>query len=103
MRHLYRPKPAEAVLVAFAAALAAAQHVLGGPPPEFERDVRPVLDRHCFQCHGPDKQKGGLRLDQKPSALKGGDSGDPAVVPGDAGRSHVLKVIASADPDERMP
>ena len=34
-----------------------------------------MLVKHCFACHGPSKQKGGLRLDRKSAALKGGDSG----------------------------
>src|SRR6266699_2205763 len=72
-------------------------------PPDFERDVRPILAQHCFDCHGPEKHKGGLRLDQKPSLLKGGDSGEPAIVPGSAVKSHLLKLITSTDPDELMP
>ena len=72
-------------------------------PPEFDRDVKPILQKHCFQCHGPEKQKGGLRLDQKPSALRGGDSGTPAVVPGNRVKSHLLKLVSSNDPDEMMP
>ena len=43
--------------------------------PDFVRDVRPILEKHCFQCHGPEKQKSGLRLDLKYYALKGGDAG----------------------------
>jgi mono/diheme cytochrome c family protein len=73
------------------------------PPPDFERDVRPILAQHCFDCHGPEKHKGGLRLDQKPGLLKGGDSGEPAIVPGSAVKSHLLKLVRSADPEEAMP
>jgi mono/diheme cytochrome c family protein len=72
-------------------------------PPDFDRDVKPILQKHCFQCHGPEKQKGGLRLDQKPSALRGGDSGTPAIVPGNQVKSHLLKLVSSNDPDEMMP
>src|SRR5438105_1815193 len=71
--------------------------------PDFERDVRPILAQHCFDCHGPEKHKGGLRLDQKPSLLKGGDSGEPAIVPGSAVKSHLLKMVSSTDPEEAMP
>ena len=70
---------------------------------EYERDVRPVLERHCFSCHGPEKQKGGLRLDRKPNALRGGDSGEPAVVPGNSLRSHLGQLVTSNDPDQVMP
>ena len=51
-----------------------------GPRVDFDQDVRPMLVKHCFACHGPSKQKGGLRFDRKSAALKGGDSG-PAIVP----------------------
>ena len=56
------------------------------PPPanrriDFARDVRPLFVKHCFSCHGPDKQRSGLRLDRKADALKGGDDG-AAIVAG---------------------
>jgi mono/diheme cytochrome c family protein len=41
----------------------------------FEKNVRPVLVEHCHSCHGPTKQRGGLRLDSRANLLKGGDSG----------------------------
>ena len=42
---------------------------------DFARDVRPILERSCWKCHGPEKQKGGLRLDLRAAALGPGDSG----------------------------
>jgi len=65
--------------------------------------VRPLLADRCYKCHGPEKQKGGLRLDSKESALKGGDSNEPAVVPGDSAKSRLIKLVSSKDPDQRMP
>src|SRR5208282_5623324 len=47
----------------------------------FERNVRPILATRCQGCHGPAKQKGGLRLDARAAVLAGGSTG-PAVVPG---------------------
>src|SRR5437763_1380018 len=41
----------------------------------FEKSVRPVLSAHCLRCHGPDRHKGGLRLDSRAAALAGGDTG----------------------------
>ncbi len=64
--------------------------------------VRPLLAAHCVSCHGPAKQKGGLRLDRKADALQGGDSG-PAIVPGKPAASLLLKKIASRDAGEQMP
>jgi mono/diheme cytochrome c family protein/cytochrome c553 len=73
------------------------------PLTQFEREVRPILEERCFECHGPDKQKGGLRLDQKEGIFAGGDSGDPAVVPGKSAASALIKMVTSTDPDETMP
>lgn len=71
----------------------------------FNRDVRPVLSKTCFACHGPDAAavKGGLRLDIREHALKGGESGKPAIVPGDPAASEAIKRITSTDPDDVMP
>lgn len=73
-------------------------------PLDFGRDVRPILSDRCFACHGQDsnKREGGLRLDQRDAALKGGDSG-PAIVPGDPDTSEIIKRILSEDRTERMP
>ena len=59
--------------------------------------------RACFKCHGPEKQRGGLRLDSRTSVLKGGDSGEPAIVPGDPDASALLERVASDDSNVRMP
>jgi hypothetical protein len=76
---------------------------MAAAPPDFDHDVKPILEQYCFKCHGPEKQKAGLRLDQKPSALKGGESGEPAIVPGNALKSHLLQLVTSNDPDLAMP
>lgn len=73
-------------------------------PLDFGRDVRPILSDRCFACHGQDsnKREGGLRLDQRDAALKGGESG-PAIVPGDPDASEIIKRILSDDRTELMP
>ena len=48
----------------------------------FELRIRPLLAEHCVRCHGPKKQRAGLRLDSLDELLTGGDQG-PAVVPGE--------------------
>jgi Uma2 family endonuclease/mono/diheme cytochrome c family protein len=73
-------------------------------PPDsesFERRVRPVLAEHCFSCHGPKKQMGGLRLDSRSAILKGGDSG-PAVRPGDPEQSLLVRAVRRSG-DLEMP
>jgi hypothetical protein len=54
------------------------------PEPDYLLDVRPILADNCFRCHGGDEQsrEAGLRLDLRETAVRGGDSGDPAIVPG---------------------
>ena len=73
--------------------------------PTFNAKVQPILSENCYHCHGPDgsSRKGGLRLDLPEFALKGGDSGKPAIVPGDAESSYVIQRILSKDPIEVMP
>lgn len=67
----------------------------------FEAKVRPLLVANCVGCHGPEKQKAGLRLDSRPSMMRGGDSG-PAVQPGDPDASRLIEVIRYQD-DVKMP
>jgi mono/diheme cytochrome c family protein len=73
------------------------------PAEQFDKEVRPVLEESCFKCHGPDKQKGGLRLDRKADMLGGGDSGEPAIAPGKSGESQLVERITSSKSDEIMP
>ncbi|MBM4067920.1 MAG: DUF1553 domain-containing protein [Planctomycetes bacterium] len=68
---------------------------------DFGRHIQPLLAKNCIRCHGPRKQEGGLRLDVRQRAMRGGDSG-PAIVKGNAGASQLLRRIA-ADGDQRMP
>ena len=68
----------------------------------FVRIIEPLLTAKCVSCHGPGKQEGGLRLESLPAALEGGDSG-PAIVPGDAARSLLVRAVRFDDPDLQMP
>jgi hypothetical protein len=72
----------------------------------FEKKIRPALAEHCFKCHSSEaekskKLKGGLRLDTRDGPRKGGDSG-PAIVPGKADHSLLIKVLRY-DGDVKMP
>ncbi len=55
----------------------------------FATQIRPLLEKHCTECHGKEKQKADLRLDLRPHAFKGG-SGGPVIVPGDSGKSALV-------------
>jgi cytochrome c553 len=68
----------------------------------FEQRIRPILAAECYECHGAEKQKGGLRLDSREGLRDGGDSG-PALVAGDSAGSLLVGSITHADPAERMP
>lgn len=69
---------------------------------EFHKTVLPILKDQCSRCHG-DKANGGLRLDSRDAALKAGDSGVAAIVPGDVSVSELIRRVRATDPDERMP
>lgn len=68
----------------------------------FEKEVRPLLIDRCLECHGEEKQKGGLRLDARDWVLQGGDTG-PAVVPGKPDQSLLLTAVRYEDPHLQMP
>ncbi|MEJ7594452.1 MAG: DUF1549 domain-containing protein [Planctomycetaceae bacterium] len=60
----------------------------------FEKHIRPLLVRHCYECHSAasSEVKGGLRLDYRDALLKGGESG-PAIVPGSVSESLLLAAV----------
>jgi mono/diheme cytochrome c family protein len=68
----------------------------------FETSIRPLFAEHCLRCHGPDKQRGELRLDARANILKGGVSG-PAVAPGEPEHSLLIKAVSHRDPEFKMP
>jgi mono/diheme cytochrome c family protein len=84
---------------------AASKEKAGTQTIEYNRDIRPILSDNCFACHGPDdnKRKAKLRLDRKEDAFKPAKSGDPAIIPGDTAKSHLIERISSKDEDEKMP
>ena len=71
----------------------------------FENRIRPVLTEHCYKCHSNQSKsvKGELKLDSREGWNKGGESGQPAIVPGDAKKSYLLKAIRHEDPAPAMP
>ena len=69
----------------------------------FAEDIQPILTQHCVQCHGPTETESGLRVDNRPALLRGGDSGEPALVPKKASDSLLIRLIQGDDPDRRMP
>src|SRR2546429_1052853 len=70
---------------------------------DFTKDIRPIFEQHCFKCHGPEKQKAGLRFDTKAGAFQTAESGGKAIIPGHGSDSRLIKLVASTKDDERMP
>lgn len=87
------------------AALLLAGPLRGAEPVDFRRDVRPILARACFKCHGPDDQtrQGELRLDVREGALAPAESGEKAIVPGEPNASELMRRITATDADVVMP
>ncbi|MCA9076761.1 MAG: PSD1 domain-containing protein [Planctomycetaceae bacterium] len=69
---------------------------------DFVRDIRPLLETRCFECHGSDTREAGLRLDRKEPALAGGDTGK-VILPGDVDGSPLIERVTSDDPEKVMP
>lgn len=89
------------LLAATEAICAAAEPAAVPPKPDFVDHVLPILQKHCFSCHGEDKQESGLRLDLKKQALAGGDSGT-VITPGKSADSRLIHLVSGLD-GERMP
>jgi len=80
---------------------------VGGNPSAvafFEAKIRPVLVRHCHECHAGGKRYGGLKVDDYASLLRGGHDEGPAVIPGDTVKSSLLRSLRwEGDSDLNMP
>lgn len=68
----------------------------------FENEIRPLLAENCYECHGAQKKKAGLRLDNLAYILQGGESG-AAVVKGDPDKSLLMEFVSYKDSDHEMP
>lgn len=68
----------------------------------YDKDIRPIFEKSCFKCHGPEKQKAKLRLDSLAAALKGGEDGK-ILEPGNSAKSTIVHAVARLVPDDAMP
>jgi mono/diheme cytochrome c family protein len=71
-------------------------------PVDFDRQIQPLFQQYCHRCHGPEKQKSGLRLDRRDDALQGGDLG-PAILAKKSSESNLYRYIAGLDDGKTMP
>ncbi|MFO1483160.1 MAG: PSD1 and planctomycete cytochrome C domain-containing protein [Verrucomicrobiaceae bacterium] len=70
----------------------------------FEKTIRPILIKRCYECHSIEsgKSKGGLLLDSRESVLKGGDNG-PALIAGNPEKSRIIESVRYKNEDLQMP
>jgi mono/diheme cytochrome c family protein len=80
-------------------------HPAAAPSVDFNREVRPILAKTCFTCHGADEKhrEAGLRLDVREAAVKPLADGKTAIVPGRSDQSELVRRITAKGADERMP
>ncbi len=72
-------------------------------PVDFVRDVRPILQKYCYECHAGDVRKSGLRLDVRSEAFKGGELYGESILAGKPTESPLWQFIADEDADLQMP
>ena len=77
------------------------------PPPagkkgvSFKTDIHPIFEGACIDCHGPEKQKGKLRLDTREFTLEGA-RGEAVVIAGDSAKSKLVLTVAHATEDQDL-
>ncbi len=85
-------------------ALTAATHTAPQEPARLDylRDIQPIFEKHCYECHGPKRGRGGLRLHTPELILKGGGSGAP-IAPGRSDDSVLIQRLLGLDGNDQMP
>ena len=69
----------------------------------YGKDIKPIFEKSCVKCHSGDKPKSKYRIDALASAIKGGESGDAAIVPGNSAKSPMAAYISDLVEDMEMP
>jgi len=70
---------------------------------DYETQIKPIFESKCLDCHGEDTQEGKFRLDRKSSLVRGGDSGEPAILPGNSAESHLIRLVSGMESGLVMP
>ena len=79
------------------------------PPPAdkkdltYAKDIKPLLESSCLKCHGAEKPKSKYRVDSREAMIKGGESGDAAIIPGKSADSPLIHYVADLVEDMEMP
>lgn len=70
---------------------------------DFVQEIKPILAKRCYACHGPDEAESGLNFSTEKTAFEEADSGSPAIIPNDSSASELIKRVISHDELDRMP
>jgi hypothetical protein len=98
-----------AVLGIASVAFAAEPDISKLPPPAAKKDVtyatdiKPIIEKSCVKCHSGEKPKSKYKIDTRESMIKGGESGDAAIIPGKSEKSPLVHFIADLVVDMEMP
>jgi mono/diheme cytochrome c family protein len=96
------PVPLVAAICILAANAAPESPAASAEPVDYTRQIKPILTKHCVNCHGAAKPRGGLRLDTA-LAAKAGGKGGPAVLPGKGASSPLVEALRGEGATDRMP
>ena len=69
----------------------------------YEKDIKPLLEKSCVKCHSGEKPKGKYRMDSLATVIKGGESGDSAIIPGNSAKSPMVAYVSELVEDMEMP
>jgi hypothetical protein len=70
---------------------------------DFARQIKPLLERSCVGCHGGEKARSHFRVEGRDALLRGGDSGEAAIVPGHSAKSPLIDYVSGKVPESEMP
>lgn len=79
------------------------------PPPSdkkglaYEKDIKPIIEKSCVKCHSGEKPKSKYRIDTLANAIKGGESGEAAIIPGNSAKSPMVHNVSDLIEDMEMP
>jgi ankyrin repeat protein len=68
---------------------------------DYARDIQPLFEKHCYECHGPKKQKNGFRLDRRSRAFMGMTRHN--IIPGSSNTSRVYRRVLDGQSGTQMP
>jgi hypothetical protein len=70
---------------------------------DFVQHIKPLLERSCLSCHGPERPRSKYRVDSRAALVQGGASGEAAVVPGQSERSPLIQYVSGSEATLEMP